>query len=446
MARAPSRSPAAAPPAYHLVGVAGVGMNALAQVAAAQGARVSGSDRHRDAGRPLAVLDKLEQAGVVLVPQDGRGVRPGLAAVVVSSAIEPDNPDLAAARRLAIPVMHRAALLARWANAGVSIAVTGTAGKTTVVGMLGWTLARLGADPTVVNGGALVNWKTRRVIGNVRIGRSGLWVVEADESDRSLLRFRPNWAVITNLSRDHFEPRETARLFRAFAARTRRGVIGLYGDGPPAPPPADVVLAAGGLRFTYRGVDFALPLAGRHNVDNALHCIRVCERLGYGLEAVRQALRGFRGIERRLERIGCRRRITVFDDYAHNPAKIAAAWTAVAPHCRRVLAAWRPHGFGPLALMADDLVRTFAALMRPQDRLWLLPVYYAGGTARRAATSATLAAALRRAGVPVALAASHAALRARLRAAARPGDAVLFMGARDPALPESARRFLAQLA
>jgi len=433
---------------YHLVGIAGVGMNALAQVLLAQGCRVSGSDRYLDTGRDLEVLDKLKAAGVTLTPQDGSGVTDGLTGLVVSSAIEPDNPDIAAARRRHIPILHRAECLAQWANAKTClIAITGTAGKTTVTGMIGWTLFELGADPTVVNGGALLNWVDPRRIGNVRVGRSDVWVVEVDESDRSLLRFHPDWAVITNMSKDHFELSEVQHLFKAFAGQVKRGVVGCYGDTADGEILNDFKpeLSAEGIHFVYCGVDFKLPLLGRHNAENALQAVMLCERLGHALPDISRALARFGGIQRRLERVGMVRGVTVIDDYAHNPAKIGAAWDAIAPHYRRILAVWRPHGFAPLALMLGELVQTFGARAKPADRVLILPVFFAGGTVQRTVTADTLVNALREHGVCAELAATYDDLLARLKAVAQAGDGVLWMGARDPDLGVYARRFVAEL-
>ncbi len=432
---------------YHLVGLAGVGMSALAQVLLAQGCLVSGSDRYLDAGRSMDVLEKLRLAGVQLNRQDGSGVISGLTGLVVSSAIEADNPDLAAARRLQVPILHRAECLAQWANAKKCIAVTGTAGKTTVTGLIGWALARLGADPTVVNGGALLDWVDQRRIGNVRVGRSDTWVLEVDESDRSLLRFHPDWAVITNMSKDHFELSEVRHLFKAFAGQVKRGVVGCYGAAADEKLRLGFKpdLSAAGISFQYGDVAFSLPLLGRHNAENALQAVMLCERLGYALPAISRALRQFGGIQRRLERVGTRRDVTVIDDYAHNPAKIGAAWDAVAPYYRRVLAVWRPHGFAPLALMLGELVQTFCARARPADIVFILPVYFAGGTPRRTVTAETLVNALVERGVRAELAANYDDLLARLKVAVQAGDGVLWMGARDPDLGVYARRFLAEL-
>jgi UDP-N-acetylmuramate--alanine ligase len=429
---------------YHLVGVAGVGMNALAQALRGEGHAVSGSDRYADQGQDLAVIRKLKAAGVVFVPQDGRGVSSDTAAVVVSSAIESDNPDIAAAARHGVPVRHRADMLAELAEGRETVAITGTSGKTTVTGMVGWILEQLGADPTVVNGGALVNWADDIRVGNVRLGKSRLMVIEADESDRSCLKYSPDWAILTNQSADHFTMAETQALFDAFRAKVRRESVAGWDAGMPWQD-LRPELSASGSRFQWQGVDFEISLLGAHNAVNALQAAVLCARMGHEPEAISRALRGFRGIQRRLEQLGTGRGVTVIDEYAHNPAKIAAAWQAVAPYYGRVLAMWRPHGFKPLALMFDDLVRMFAGVCRPDDRLWLLPVYYAGGTVQRQADSDRLVEALQAAGVPASWAPDYDALMADMLREARARDVVLCIGARDPGIPEFGRRLVGQL-
>ncbi len=429
---------------HHLVGVAGVGMNALAQALRGAASAVSGSDRYADQGQDLAVIRKLKAAGVVFVPQDGSGVTRDTAAVVVSSAIESDNPDIAAATRHGVPVRHRSEMLAALAEGHETVAITGTSGKTTVTGMVGWILEQLGADPTVVNGGALVNWADDTRVGNVRVGKSRLMVIEADESDRSCLQYSPDWAILTNQSADHFSMEDTRALFEAFRAKVRRESVAGWDAGMPWHD-LRPELSAAGSRFQWRGVDFEISLLGAHNAVNALQAAVLCERMGHELGAISRALRGFRGIQRRLEPLGVGRGVTVIDEYAHNPAKIAAAWRAVAPYYGRVLALWRPHGFKPLALMFDDLLRMFADVCRPDDRLWLLPVYYAGGTVQRQADSDKLVEALRAAGVPASWAPDYDVLMAEMLREARGGDVVLCIGARDPGIPEFGRRLVGQL-
>jgi UDP-N-acetylmuramate--alanine ligase len=428
--------------AYHLVGVGGIGMSALAQVLRRAGARVSGSDRAWDRTPDRAMFRRLAAAGIVLHAQDGSGVTRALDAVVTSTAIEADNPDRAAAARLGVPVRHRADVLAALADRRDCIAVTGTSGKSTVTAMLGWILEQAGRDPTVVNGAVCPAWQAADCVGNVRWGRSDWWVLEADESDRSLLRFHPRWAVITTASRDHFPAGEARALFAAFARQVRDGVLDASGDPPwrrGFAPRAE----AGGMAFTYRGASYHVPMPGRHNAQNALSAVVMGERLGVDAGAMRSALAAFPGLHRRLERVGTERGVTVLDDYAHNPAKIRAAWEAAAPPEGRLLAVWRPHGYGPLRTMCAALAETIRAVCRARDRLWVLPVYDAGGTADRGIGPEALVRSVGRAGVE---AAEPDAAVCAAAAEAAAGDVILVMGARDPDLPALARRLLPALA
>jgi UDP-N-acetylmuramate--alanine ligase len=422
-------------------------MSALAQLLLALGHAVSGSDRHVDQGHALDIFAKLRLSGLHIMPQDGAGVHHDLQAVVVSSAIEADNPDLVAARKLGITIIHRAELLARLSNGKKVIAVTGTAGKTTVTGMLGWTLEQLGLDPTVVNGGAVINWIDEKRPGNFRFGRSELWVLELDESDRSLLYFSPHLAVITNVSQDHFALDELKNIFSMFSRQVKEGVVGLdtvnwCGLGTEELHPK---VTAQEIAFQYHGVDFALPLPGGHNIENALHCAALCEKLGLHLQDVSRALSKFGGIERRLQIVGRAGGIIVIDDYAHNPAKISAAWQAVASFAGRIVAVWRPHGYAPLALMYKELLDIFPKSVRTSDILIIMEVYYAGGTAKKEITGRMLADELSRRGMAVDYAENYQELQAKLEKFVKEGDTVLFMGARDPELPVFARRFVLEL-
>ena len=425
--------------AVHVVGVAGVGMNAIAQVLQARGYRVSGSDRLKDQGGSSPLLDRLENQGIALHPQDGSAIGAETDAVIISSAIEPDNPEWIAARAFHVPVLHRAEALAAVIGSQRCVAIAGTSGKTTITGMAGWLLTELGMEPNVVNGGPILNWKSRDGVGNVRMTTSDTWVIEVDESDRSLLCFHPEYAIISNITRDHFPLEETVDLFATFMKQVRHTLV--LGPGVTehlnevrnssvrwveAPAPAEWTTA--------------LPLPGRHNRENAQLAVTLCEVLGFDREEAMRALTRFKGIERRLECVGEGGGLAVYDDYAHNPAKIHAAWTAVADNAASVHAVWRPHGYGPLAAMADDLVAMFCDTCRENDRLYVLPVYYAGGTTEKALTSEAFVGQLIAAGVPAEYMPDYDALAKRLDKNVSRGSAILCMGARDPDLPVFARR------
>ena len=427
-------------PHYHLSGIAGVGMSALAEALLDNGAEVSGSDRLVDSGRETPTVRRLRAQGIRIAPQDGSGLRPDTAALVVSTAIESTNPDLARAASLGVPVRHRAEMLASLLEGRELVAVAGTCGKSTTTAMLGSILEGCGADPAVVNGAGVVAWRSETRTGAVRRG-SGPCVAEVDESDRSLLRFYPSFAILTNASADHFPLSETLALFGEFRSHVSGAVVdGVVGDAEP--PRFERI--PWGCRFDWQGTEYRVPSPGLHNGMNAWQAVRMALAMGFAHERVAAALAGFRGVDRRLERVGTMPSgAMVVDDYAHNTEKIRAAWRtlrAEAPE-GRVLGLWRPHGYGPLRHMLGDLAAMFAETLGPRDRLLLLPVYDAGGTADRSIQTDALVDALRKLGVQgVELVPDHAAAIAVLSAEAGPGDIVVTLGARDPELPETARR------
>ena len=442
----------------HFAGVAGSGMSALAQFVALQGGRASGSDRSFDQGLNGAGRALLEGLGVRIFPQDGSGV-PGCSAVVVSTAVEAQVPDFARARLEGVPLVHRSELLAHFVAELRTLAISGTSGKSTTVAMAFELLRGAGRDPSVITGGELIALQQEGLWGNAWAGRSDLLVIEADESDGSLVRYAPAVGVVLNLQRDHKEMDEVAAMFRTFRQRTREGfVVGeganlgefaagatVFGFGPCAVRAEAVVEAAGGSTFQVEDVRFTLPVPGRHNVENALAAIAACRELGVPLAAMVGPLAAFQGVARRFQVLGAQRGVEVVDDFGHNPAKIAASIRTAHLRSQRVLAVFQPHGYGPLRFLRADFVATFAAELHPQDRLWMLEVFYAGGTATRDVTSGDVVQDLVEHGIQAEFAPSREDLVAQLAREAKEGDLVLVMGARDPSLTAFAASILASL-
>ena len=449
------------PGRFHFAGLGGSGMSALAQFLGLLGGRVSGSDRAFDRGERKEERESLARLGIAIHPQDGSGLTDDCAALVVSTAVEEQVPDFAAARARGIPVVHRSELLAHFVAIHRTLAVTGTSGKSTVVAMAFEILRGAGRDPSVITGGELVSLRREGLLGNAWAGRSGLLVIEADESDGSLVRYSPAVGVVLNLQRDHREPAEVARMFETFRSRTReRLAVGedenlaslaagalVFGFTPRAEVRAEVVeLSPTGSRFVVGGVRFTLPAPGWHNVQNAVAAIAACTALEVPLADMVAPLAGFQGVARRFESVGVARGIEVVDDFAHNPAKIAAAITTARARGRRVLAVFQPHGYGPTRFLWRDFVDTFATALGPEDRLWMLEVYYAGGTAKRDFSAAEIVAEIAARGAAAEFAESRPWLVRRLAAEAREGDLVLVMGARDPSLTDFANEVLGALA
>lgn len=409
----------------HFIGIGGVGMNGLAQLTALSDYSVSGSDRGYNPASEL--FQALGKIGIAFFPQDGSGISKATTQVVYSTAIESDNPDWVKAKEFGIPLLHRAEFLKQLIGNDELIAVAGTAGKTTTTGMLGWIFECLGKDPSVYTGAAVLNWKSEGSPGNIRKGSSNLWIIEADESDKSFLNFHPTHSIITNISKDHYELDELHTMFDQFESQTSGTTI------------------RGQSRNSVKILDYetdSYAMLGQHNLENAGCAALLCHELGLDMEPVRDALARFKGIERRLEVAGTVDGITLIDDYAHNPAKIAAALSAVAEAYGKIHAFWRPHGFAPLFQNQNDLIHTFKEA-QPAS-LFILPVYYAGGTVDKKTTSAEFVAQLNSTGVPAVLVPNYTALKHELEQCAKPGDAILGMGARDPELPLFAKRLVAE--
>ena len=374
-------------------------MSALATALLRLGDEVTGADRSTDTPN----VRFLESLGVKVFPDDGSGVDETTGEVVVSTAIEPDNPGLARAKALGVPVTHRAKALARALSGYKLVAVVGTCGKSSVTAMLGHILSECGLDPMCVNGANVVGWE-----GAVRFGRGEYAVAEVDESDKSLVAFSPYAAIVTNASADHYSKEEMDSVFDAFVRDLPGPLVDARGE-------------------SYRPQDYER--------QNASLAMRMAVLLGCDRAAAERAMESFRGVERRLQRYAG----DVYDDYAHNPEKLRAMWLALAErHAGGVCVVWRPHGYGPLRKMMDALAEMFDEVARPCDKLLLLPVYDAGGTADRSVNSDALAARLRP-GVCELVPDIDAAFD--WCAAHRGGyEAFVACGARDPGLPGLAAR------
>lgn len=449
---------------YHFVGVAGIGMSALAQLVRAKGESVSGSDRFFDIGQLRDRQVRLEAQGIRIFPQDGSGVRSVVDRLVVSTAIEKDNRDLERAQALGLAPMHRSQLLADlFHECKRGIAVTGSFGKTTITGMIGWTLQSAGYRPTVVNGGIMRNFETETDLGNAARGAGDVACIEADESDGTCVNYRPSIGVITGFARDHKEVAELQQLYTSFAGNTRQALVlsaqaaaSLF--GLPAPRRVTFGLREGDVRarnirlgardvsFQVGTTRFRLRQIGAYSVFNALASIAALRELGLSDGQIEAGLRSFEGIGRHMELIGRVRGVRIFDDFAHNPNKIEAAVEAVRrAGAKRVFAVFQLHGFGPARFMHRELCEALARALTKSDRAFLLPIYYIGGTAAMDISATAIADEAAALGAPVEAMADRPALIARLAELARPDDTILVMGARDDTLTDLCRRIAAAI-
>ena len=457
---------------HFFCGIGGSGMLPLALIVQARGQLIAGSDRSRDQGRTPEKFAWLEANGATLFPQDGSGVVSAEQVVVASGAIEDTVPDIAAAKAVGATIVTRPQLLSQLFNAApTSIGVAGTSGKSTITGMVAWILHQAGRDPTVMNGAVMKNFADAdHPFASALIGGETLFVAEVDESDGSIARYNATVAVVPNISLDHKSMEELRELFGGFTARAGKAVLNL--DNPETAALAQDLPAGKALTFSLgdddadlvahdlapqpTGMTFTLSAEGRrrpvvlnvpgaHNVANALAALGAVSALDVDLDQAIAALASFSGIRRRLEVVGARNGVTVIDDFAHNPDKIAATLKTLHAFPGRLLVMFQPHGFGPLKLMRTEFIEGFAGLMREDDVLLMPePVYY-GGTTDKSVSSRDIAEGVRAAGRYAEALPTRDACGDRLVELARPGDRILIMGARDDTLSVFAADVLSRL-
>jgi UDP-N-acetylmuramate--alanine ligase len=450
----------------HFVGIGGIGMSGIAEVMLNLGYEVQGSDIKRNAN-----VDRLESLGAEISIGHAAENIEGAGAVVVSSAIGAKNPEVAAARAQGVPVVRRAEMLAELMRLKRTVAIAGTHGKTTTTSLVSALLDAGGLDPTVINGGVIHAYGS-----NAKIGEGDWMVVEADESDGSFLKLRGTIAIVTNIDAEHldhyggfdairraFDQFVEAIPFYGFAVLcsdhaevqamvsrvTDRRVV-TYGFNPQADVRAynlevsaagssfDVALRPRGTGVAGRLEGLVLPMAGRHNVQNALAAIAVARELGVGDEAIRDALSRFSGVNRRFTVVGAWNDVTIVDDYGHHPVEIAAALNAARDVAkRRVIAVVQPHRYSRLR----DLFEEFCTAFNDAHSVLVADVYAAGEAPLEGFDAAKLIEGLRAHGHRRVFAIERDTLAKVVAAEAGPGDLVVCLGAGDitawaRALPE----------
>ena len=461
------------PESLHFVGVGGIGMSALAQMAACLGCDTSGSDRALNSPENARIINALRDRGVKLYPQNGSRYDAATppAALVYSTAIEEDNPDFVKApsgtRRLHRSVAMK--LLVEKSSCPI-FAVTGSCGKTTVSAWLAESLDRLGASPSMISGG-LANYFIRDgFAGNYAKGHGALCVLEADESDKSLLNYTADHAVVLNIGTDHYSKAELADVFRSFLRNTRKSAVledrvlesvgldcvnhlnvALFSSDPAAPASlhgfkvfrvTDYRASAEGVSAWINGIHFRLPVPGRHNAANAAAVTAGLSLLGYEMDRIRPAVEAFSGVWRRFDYAGRNELGTgVYDDYAHNVEKICSCIESAHEVCSgRVLFLFQPHGYGPFGFMRKELYPALEQVLEPNDLFAFLPVYYAGGTTSFEPKAEAVAAeyAERHPG-RYCFFPDRASVRDFMKTHLGASDLVVVMGARDNSLSDWAR-------
>lgn len=440
----------------HFVGIGGIGMSGIAEVMLNLGYKVTGSDI-----KDSANVRRLRAKGAVIhIGHRAENVE-GAGALVVSSAVRRDNPELVAARARRVPVVRRAEMLAELMRLKYAVAVGGTHGKTTTTSLVAALMDAAGFDPTVINGGIISAYGS-----NAKMGEGDWMVVEADESDGSFLKLRGSVAIITNIDPEHMEHyggfdalRAAFEQFvenlpfygfaalctdhpevQALAARIEDRRVITYGFNPQADVRAtnlvtntrgahfDLVFQPpGGERTTW--ADLYLPMMGAHNVANAVGALAVATALGCGEAAARKALEEFGGVKRRFTLIGEAKGVAVIDDYGHHPVEIAAVLKAARQRAGegKVVAVVQPHRYSRL----HDLFEDFCTCFNDADAVLVADVYTAGEDPIEGADRDSLVSGLARHGHRDAAPTSRESLPADLQARVQPGDLVVCLGAGD---------------
>ena len=436
------------------IGVAGVGMSAIAQYLKGIGKNVSGSDRYFLPETYNKTKIQLENEGILCFLQDGSGITENTDLVVVSTAIEDTVFEVQKAKELGIPIIKRSELLSIIAKSKKTIAVAGTSGKSTTSAMLFQILLDAQLEPSIISGAGLTSIIKKGKIGNAAVGKGDWLIIEADESDGSIVQYEPEIGLLLNIDKDHQEIDELIELFTIFKNNTKSLFIvnqsNILAKTLSANPKNDFGFEdknAGfsaenfqqngfHLSFEVLNQKFEMNSIGRHSVENATAAIAVAHQIGVNLKVCAESLSKYEGIYRRHQILGQKKGVWVIDDYAHNPAKCAASIKACQPLADKVIAWFQPHGYGPTRFLRKDFVEEISDALRPQDEIWMSEIFYAGGTAVKDISANDLIEDIKKKGKNAHFVEDRNNLLEALKPELKEGTVLLLMGARDPSLEE----------
>jgi UDP-N-acetylmuramate--alanine ligase len=369
--------------------------------------------------------------------------------LVVSTAIEDTNAEVIQARALQIPIVTRAQILAQICLSKKAIAIAGTSGKSTTAAMLYHILKFNNLDASLITGAGLTDLIQQGKIGNCAVGQSEYLIIEADESDGSLINYKPYIGVLLSIDKDHKELSELAEIFTTFKQNTTdifiinqshhlckaytQNINNDFGNGTTLQG-THFTQSGFNITFEVQDVQVHMPTIGAHNMENALACMAVATQLGLSVQQCAKALKTYPGIYRRHQYLGTKNGITLIDDYAHNPAKIAASINACKPVAQKLIAWFQPHGYGPTRFIRNELVQEITTTLRPNDEIWMSEIYYAGGTAIKDISANDLIEDLKAKGVNAYFVADKNELVHEMKSHFTANTILLLMGARDPGL------------
>ena len=445
------------------IGIAGSGMSALAQFLAGSGKTISGSDRYFTEEGKNETQIKLEAEGIKCYPQNGTGINKKVQLIIVSTAVEDTVQEVVMAKELDIPIIKRSDLLALIAATKRTIAVGGTSGKSTTGGMLFQILQIAGYEPGIISGAGLVNIIQEGKIGNAKVGKGEWLIIEADESDGSIVKYHPEIGLLLNIDKDHQEIMELMEIFSIFKENTTRKFVvnasnklakklssnsedDFSSDANVAGFKAtDLVQNGMNINFKINNIPFHLKTIGKHNMENALAAATVASLIGISLEQSAEGLKEYEGIYRRHQLLGEKKGVKVIDDYAHNPAKCAASIRACQPIAPKVIAWFQPHGYGPTRFLKNDFIKEIAESLRPNDEIWMSEIFYAGGTAVKDISANDLISEIKKLGKNAFFVEDRNNLLDELKSHFTDDCVLLLMGARDPELEFFSKNIYEQL-
>jgi UDP-N-acetylmuramate--alanine ligase len=465
---------------YFFIGIAGTGMSAIAQYLKAAGNSVAGSDRQFVLGEQNENRTALEAEGIICYEQGVGGISVDVDCVVVSTAIEDSVSEVQQAKFLSKRIIKRSELLAEIVTTKKTVAVGGTSGKSTTTAMLFEILYHAGLKPSVIGGAGLSRLIKEGKIGNAAFGEGEWLIIEADESDGSIVQYHPEIGLLLNIDKDHQEMDELMNLFGIFKTNSRHFITNLthplsaslssgsrfdfrclenreQGEGNREQvthnpqlithnlSPSSFHQHGAKISFEVRGQEFEINTPGRHSMENAMAAIAAALFIGVDLQTCSIALRNYEGIYRRHQVYGQKNGVILVDDFAHNPVKCARSVEACQPFAEKLIAWFQPHGYGPTRFLRNDFVEELSKVVRPQDEIWMSEIYYAGGTAVKDISAEDLINDLKGRGVNAYFVSDRNQLLDAMRPHFTASTTLLLMGARDPSLGDFAKEVWGKL-
>jgi UDP-N-acetylmuramate--alanine ligase len=440
------------------IGIAGVGMSAIAQYLQGIGKEVAGSDRYFTANEENETKTKLEAEGIQCFLQNGEGIADKTQLVVVSTAIEDTVPEVQKAKQLNIPIVKRSELLAIIALSKKTIAVGGTSGKSTTSAMLFDILQFAGLQPSIISGAGLTSIIKEGKIGNAKVGAGEWLVIEADESDGSIVQYKPEIGLLLNIDKDHQEIDELMDIFTTFKNNSKTFVVNQNNklaaqlsvnsendfstnENSYANYVAKNFQQSGfNIQYSIDNIQYSINVMGVHNMENALAATAAANLIGVDLQTCVEALKNYEGIYRRNQILGNKNGVWVIDDYAHNPVKCAAAIASCQPVAKKVIAWFQPHGYGPTRFLRNDFVKEISEALRVEDEIWMSEIFYAGGTAVKDISANDLITDIKALGKNAFFVEDRNNFVSELKTHLTNDCVLLLMGARDPSLEKFSKQ------